>query len=359
MTPLSPEEERRTARQTLLIGRDAQQRLHDSHVLVVGAGGLGCPALQQLVAGGIGRITLIDDDVVDLTNIHRQILFGAEDVGRPKAEVAAARVRDLQPGVDIEARCERLTADNALALVGAADLVLDGSDTYATKYLVADACEMTSTPLVWGTVLRFHGDVALFHSGADTPDGRGVGLRDLLPSPPSDTATCETAGVLGATTSVVGGLMATAALGFLSKLDAPVGRVTSYDAFPPLFRTLTVGADPARPLVTHLPEAQEADAYAQWPAAVLDIREYEERLVVELTPPPGTRLVELPFSRIHDDAHVADALRELDAADVAVLCALGKKSAAFALRYEELANTCGTHLHNIDGGARVLGSYLN
>lgn len=243
-----------------------------------------------------------------------------------------------------------------------ADLVLDGSDTYATKYLVADACEMTSTPpLVWGTVLRFHGDVALFHSGADTPpDGRGVGLRDLLPPspPPSDTATCETAGVLGATTSVVGGLMATTALGgFLSELDAPVGRVTSYDAFPPLFRTLTVGADPARPLVTHLPEAQKTSAIARWPSAVLDIREYEERLLVELTPPPpGTRLVELPLSRIHDDAHVANALRELDADDVGVLCSLGKKSAAFALRYEELAHTCGARLHNIDGGARVLGS---
>lgn len=356
MTPLSPAEERRTARQTLLIGREAQQRLHNAHVLVVGAGGLGCPALQQLVAGGIGKLTLVDDDVVDLTNIHRQVLFDAANVGRPKAEVAAARVRDLQPGVQIDARRERLTSDNALDLVAVADLVLDGSDTYATKYLVADACEMTSTPLVWGTVLRFHGDVALFHSGAHTPDGRGVGLRDLLPSPPSDTATCETAGVLGATTSVVGGLMATTALGFLSELDAPVGRVTSYDAFPPQFRTLTVGADPARPLVTHLPEAQKTSAIAQWPAAVLDIREYEERLLVELTPPPGTRLVELPFSRIHDDAHVANALRELDADDVGVLCSLGKKSAAFALRYEKLANTCGARLHSIDGGARALGS---
>ncbi|NLZ59010.1 MAG: hypothetical protein GX898_12100, partial [Corynebacterium sp.] len=181
---------RRTARQLALPGwgMEQQERLHRSHVLVIGGGGLGCPAMQSLASAGIGHITVIDDDTVDITNIHRQILFGASDVGRPKVEVVAERLRDLQPDIAVTALRERLTVDNAVELVGGVDLVLDGSDSFATKYLVADAAEITGTPLVWGTVLRFRGDVCLF---AD-----GVGLRDLFPVQPTGDSIpdCATAG---------------------------------------------------------------------------------------------------------------------------------------------------------------------
>ncbi|MFG6303385.1 ThiF family adenylyltransferase [Corynebacterium hesseae] len=147
---LSETERARTARQRLLpgFGDAAQEQLHAAHVLIVGAGGLGCPAIQQLAAGGIGRITLIDSDSIDISNLHRQVLFGAGDVGKPKAEVAAARARELAPELTITALKERLDSSNVLDLCSEANLVLDGSDTFDTKYLVADACELTSTPVI-------------------------------------------------------------------------------------------------------------------------------------------------------------------------------------------------------------------
>lgn len=147
-------------------GIEQQQRLYNSHVLVIGAGGLGCPLMQSLASAGVGTITVFDDDTVDITNIHRQILFGADDVDKLKVEVAAERLKQLQPGITINALAKRLTTDNAVQLVGSVGLVLDGSDSFSTKYLVADAAEITGTPLVWATVLRFHGDLALSHSGA-------------------------------------------------------------------------------------------------------------------------------------------------------------------------------------------------
>src|SRR5690606_27695106 len=153
-------------------GVEQQERLYDAHVLVIGAGGLGCPAMQSLVSAGVGRITVIDDDTVDITNIHRQILFGASDVGRPKVEVAAQRLRELQPGIPVAALQERRPTANAVGLVGSADLVLGGSDSFAPQYRVADAAEIAGPPLVWGTVLRLRGDVCLFAGG--------VGLRDLF-----------------------------------------------------------------------------------------------------------------------------------------------------------------------------------
>ena len=158
---------RRIARHLALpgFGLEQQERLHNAHVLVIGAGGLGCPLMQSLASAGVGTITVIDDDTVDITNIHRQILFGADDVGKLKVEVAAQRLEELQPGITVNALAQRLNTDNAVELVGSVDLVLDGSDSFSTKYLVADAAEITGTPLIWATVLRFHGDLALFHSG--------------------------------------------------------------------------------------------------------------------------------------------------------------------------------------------------
>ena len=349
---LSKTERARTARQRLLLGFGdvAQERLHASHVLVVGAGGLGCPALQQLAAAGIGRITLIDSDTVDISNLHRQVLFGVGDVGKPKAEVAAARARGLAPELAITALEERLDSSNVLELCAAADLVLDGSDTFDTKYLVADACEITSTPLAWGTVLRYGGQAALWHSGPNCADGRGVGLRDLFPSPPTgESLECSTAGVLGATTSVIAGLMATAALATLGALPEHrdmVGRVTSYDALPGGFRSLRVGADPDRPLVTALssqptlpPELRDGHA------ALLDISEH---------PLLTAAAVSLPWHTVTDDDSVRHALSSCDSDLVYVACPSGGRSAGFVVRYADLAAELGIELRNLPGG---LGAY--
>lgn len=231
-----PEHElRRVARHLALpgFGIEEQQRLYNAHVLVIGAGGLGCPAMQSLASVGIGTITIIDDDTVDITNIHRQILFGADDVGKLKVEVAATRLEELQPGITVNAIPKRLSTANAVDLVGSVDLVLDGSDSFSTKYLVADAAEITGTALIWATVLRFHGDLALFHSG---PELRGVGLRDLFPQQPDANSVpdCATAGVLGATTATMGALMATHVVGYLTGLGTTEpGEMLSYDASRP------------------------------------------------------------------------------------------------------------------------------
>lgn len=372
MTSLPDAELRRVARHLSLpgFGLEQQERLHDAHVLIVGAGGLGCPVLQQLAAGGVGEVTLVDDDTVDLTNIHRQILFGAQDVGKPKVDVAAERAQALQPGMTVNALRTRLDTANAVELIAGVDLVLDGSDSFATKYLVADACEITGTPLVWGTVLRFHGDVAVWHSG----QGRdGVGLRDVFPHqlPADAVPDCATAGVLGVTTSVIGGLMSTAAIAWLTGLDRTVGRITSYDAIPAQMRSVQAVADPERRLVTVLadsydgapaPHEDQEDqedhatvltAVTDGEATLLDIRERHEVLLADF--PAELRPRRLPLSSISDAADVAEALRDVPTTHVVVACASGKRSANFVRDYA--AALPGLRLESLIGGLNALNSH--
>ncbi|WPF65341.1 MULTISPECIES: ThiF family adenylyltransferase [unclassified Corynebacterium] len=365
---MNKQELRRVARQLALpgFGMEQQERLHRSRVLVIGAGGLGCPLLQSLAGAGVGRLSIIDDDVVDLSNIHRQILFGASDEGKPKVEVAAARLRELQSGISVSALRTRLDVHNALDLVRAADLVIDGSDTFATKYLSADAAEVTGTPLLWGTVLRFAGQVALWHSGPGTPGG-GVGLRDLFPTQPGPdfTPDCATAGVLGATTAVVGNLMATEAIKYLSGLH-PVepGRMTSYNALNTTLRTVTVSADPARPRARELRDSYEeacalpapADNHAlleelrAGTATALDVREPHESLLADLPAPILPR--RLPLSTLDDaeEEKVRAALGALPTRRVVVYCASGRRSAEFVRNYSALAQKLGYDLLNLPGG---------
>ena len=361
---LPDNELRRIARQLNLpgFGMDQAQKLADARVLVVGAGGLGCPAMQSLAAVGVGKILLYDDDVVDLTNIHRQILFGAGDVGRRKVDAAAERLRQIQPGIEIDAVHARLTPDNILSALAGVDLVLDGSDTFATKYLVADAAEITGTPLIWGTVLRYAGQVALWHSGPGV-DG-GVSLRDFFPTQPAADSTpdCATAGVLGVTTSVVGNLMATEAIKHLTGLGESVpGRVYGYDALGTSLRSFTVRADPARLPVTELEDFYGAGACAAPPAPerdpevprllelvregrarALDVREPHEKLLADL--PSGADL-HLPVSEASPE-RVTALLADV-AVPVVVYCASGRRSAEFVSVHADLVST---ELLSLPGG---------
>lgn len=361
-----PEQElHRTARQLALpgFGLAQQERLHGAHVLVIGAGGLGCPAMQSLASAGVGTITVIDDDTVDLSNIHRQILFGASDVGRAKVTVAAERLHELQPGITVHALQERLTPANALDLIGRVDLVLDGSDSFTTKYLVADAAEITGTPLVWGTVLRFHGDVALFTSG---PEQRGVGLRDLFPTQPDADSVpdCATAGVLGATTAVIGALMATQAITYLADLPGvEPGRMLSYEALEASTRTFRIAADPARTPVRELQADYGAPACALDPEVpgllaalrsgtltALDIRESHEVLLADL--PADIPSVKLPLSAIESEQDVRRVLTP--GRRVLVYCASGRRSSDFIARYGSLGTEVGTALISLPGGVSGL-----
>ena len=231
------------------------RRLAAARVLVIGAGGLGTPAIQYLAAAGVGRLTVIDDDRVERTNLQRQVLHTEADVGRPKAESARDAVALRDPAIEVTTLVERLGPDNALALFRDHDLVLDGSDNFATRYLVNDAAELTGTPVVWGSIHRFAGQVSVFHPG------HGPMLRDLFPDiPDADSIeSCATGGVFGVLCGAVGSAMAAEALKLICGIGEPlVGRLARYDALSARWGELRFVADPDRPPVTDLADVAAA-----------------------------------------------------------------------------------------------------
>lgn len=243
----SEDQIRRYARHILLpeIGGVGQARLLASRVLVVGAGGLGSPALLYLAAAGVGTIGVIDDDVVDLSNLQRQIAHDTAALGRPKVESAAARIAALNPDVRVEPHRARLDASNALDLVSRYDLVLDGSDNFATRFLVADACHLAGRTLVSAAVLRFEGQLSTFKSHLGPPHPCYRCLHPA-PPPPGLVPTCAEAGVFGAVTGVLGALQATEALKELLGIGEGLsGRLLLWDALAAAFRTVRLKRDPA------------------------------------------------------------------------------------------------------------------
>ena len=365
---LPHDELKRTARQMNLpgFGPEQQEALYNARVLVIGAGGLGCPVMQTLAATGVGHITVWDDDHVDITNIHRQILFGAQDVGRRKVDVAAERLRALQPGIEVNTVFDRLTPDNFIGALDGIDLLIDGSDTFATKFLAADAAEITGTPLLWGSVLRYRGDIALWYSGPGAPEG-GVGMRDLYPTQPDADSVpdCATAGVLGVTTSVVGSLMSTEAVKFLAGIgEAEIGRLHMYDALTTTIRRFTVPRDPARPLARTLGVYTDAcamstdgqslyDDIRTGAAHALDIRELHERAIADLP----FASAHLPLSEVERNPEaVANALAEYaDGDEVVVYCAGGVRSDKFVGTYADQAQQLGISLKSLPGGVQRWG----
>lgn len=227
----------RYSRQLLLpgVGAAGQQKLLESKVLVVGAGGLGSPVLLYLAAAGVGTLGLVDDDTIDLSNLQRQVLYGTEQVGEAKTQVAAVRLGNLNPGICLETHETRLTAENANRLIVPYDLVLDGSDTLATRYLVSDTCVRLGKPFVYGALSPFEGQIALLRATPDAPCYRC--LYPELP-PESSVQNCAEAGVLGPLAGVIGSLMATEAMKFLLGLGENEARLTHYDALSGSFRTV-------------------------------------------------------------------------------------------------------------------------
>lgn len=229
---LSDQERARTARHAALIGIGpvGQRRLAAARVGVIGAGGLGSSVLLSLAAAGVGELVVIDDDTVDVSNLHRQIIHGMGDVGRPKLESAAESVAAVSPETTFTARSVRLDPDNAVELLRGCDVVIDGSDTFATRTAVAAACEALGTPLVWGTVQEFHAQITVFWSAP--PDGvEPVVLADLHdPAEVGEPPTCAMVGVLGALCIQVGALMATEAIKLIvGSGETLLGRVLLVD----------------------------------------------------------------------------------------------------------------------------------
>ena len=238
----SDAEVERYARHLVLreIGGPGQQKLKAARVLVVGAGGLGAPAALYLAAAGVGTLGLVDADTVSLSNLQRQVLFATADTGRPKVEAAAERLAALNPHLTVETHPVWLDAANARAVISRYDLVLDGTDDFATRFAVSDACLAEGKPLVSGALGRWTGQVGVFH-------GRPC-YRCLVPETPPDAETCALVGVVGALAGVIGSMMALEAVKVITGAGEPLsGRLLIHDALAAETRTVRIGADPACP----------------------------------------------------------------------------------------------------------------
>lgn len=363
---LSGDELRRYSRHLVLpeVGLEGQERLKRGSALLVGAGGLGSPLALYLAAAGVGRIGLVDFDAVDESNLQRQVLYGTGDLGASKVRAAAARLRDLNPHVEIIAHDERLAPRNALEIFRDYDVVADGADNFPTRYLVNDACVLLGKPNVFGSVFRFDGQVTVFDAA------HGPCYRCLYPEPPPPgvAPSCAEAGVLGVLPGVIGVLQATEVVKILLGLGSPlVGRLLLYDALGMNFREMKLRKDPACPACGERPTIlglrAEADACA--PAAAEDapgvpfgrmgprelaakLRAGEDVVVLDVREPYELEIAALPGVVLIPIDRLPERYGELDPSrETVCLCRTGIRSACAALF---LAEQGFARVHNLVGG---------
>ena len=346
---LSAEETRRYSRHLLLpeVGLEGQQRLKAARALCVGAGGLGSPAALYLAAAGVGTIGLVDFDTVDASNLQRQIIYGTPDVGRPKIEAAAERLRAINPNVAIEPHGARLTSGNALDILARYDVILDGSDNFATRYLVNDACVLLKKPNAYGSVFRFEGQASVFA----TPTGPCY--RCLYPEPPPAglIPSCAEAGVLGVLPGIIGTIQATEALKLILGIGEPlIGRFLIYDALRLRFRELKLARDPECPVCGTRPTIRELLDYdvvcgagegaegddqlfgARVPevtaTALKSMLERGEVFLLDVREPGEARICSIPGATLIPMGEVPRRLSELDPGRQTVVhCRSGVRSA--------------------------------
>jgi adenylyltransferase/sulfurtransferase len=353
------------------VGIEGQRKLKSARVLIVGAGGLGSPLALYLSAAGVGQLGLVDFDVVDVTNLQRQLLHGTRDVGRPKLASARERIADVNPHVHLATYDTRLTRENALEIVGDYDLVVDGTDNFATRYLVNDACVLLGKPNVYGSIFRFEGQASVFAT-ADGPCYRCL-FRE--PPPPGLVPSCAEGGVLGVLPGLVGTIQASEAIKVVLGIgDTLVGRLLLVDALRMQFRAVRLRRDPDCPACgTHaIGELQDYDAFCGvgQPAAaagdgaatsgVQDVTpaELAERLrrgddldLVDVREPHEWQIARLPGARLVPlgalDRDEPEALSSFDRArEVVVYCKGGTRSMKAARRLAGL----GYRVTNVVGG---------
>jgi len=375
---LTTEEKARYARHILLpdIGIEGQRRLKNAKVLVVGAGGLGSPALLYLAAAGVGTIGIVDDDTVDASNLQRQVIHGTPDVGRPKTESAAEAVARVNPLVEVVRHDLRLDSTNALGVIAGYDIVLDGTDNFPTRYLVNDACALLGKPHVWGSIYRFDGQVSVWFAG------HGPCYRCVFPEPPppDSVPSCATGGVLGVLCAAIGSVQVAETIKLIvGQGDPLVGRILVHDSLRQSWDTLRVRQNPACPLCGDQPTIHElvdyeafcgvstGDAAASAAAAgtaafgevsareladllgardrgeesfeLVDVRDAGERAVVAI---PGARAIHL------EEFRTGTALGKLpDGIPVVVLCKSGVRSAEAARLLSEAGRS---GVRNLRGG---------
>jgi len=354
---MTKEELHRYARHFVLpdFGREGQERLRQSKVLVVGAGGLGSPLLLYLAAAGVGHIGIVDDDEVDLSNLQRQVLYTTADIGRPKAEVAAERLRALNPHIKVSVYITRLNIDNVLELMQPYDIVADGTDNFPTRYLVNDACVLAGKVNVYASIFRFEGQVAVFN--LPQADGsRGVNYRDLFPEPPDPEAVpnCAEGGVLGVLPGIVGSLQASEVIKVATAIGEPLsGRLFMIDTLNFTTRTLKIPKNPELRIESlealadycAVPAAGlslSAKAYAAWRRQgkahfLLDVREPQEYDLHQM----GGYLIPL--------GSLAQKIDEIPRDQpVVVHCKSGARSASAIRQLQQLGPFKA--LYNLEGG---------
>ncbi|OZD09084.1 adenylyltransferase/sulfurtransferase MoeZ [Rhodococcus sp. 06-235-1A] len=340
---LTPEDVARYSRHLIIpsVGTDGQKRLRNARVLVVGAGGLGSPALLYLAAAGVGTLGIVEFDDVELSNLQRQIIHGRSDVGRSKADSAKDSILELNDGVEVALHRVRLDASNALELFRQYDLVLDGTDNFATRYLVNDAAALVGIPYVWGSIYRFEGQVSVFWDGA--PGGAGINYRDLYPEapPPGMVPSCAEGGVLGVLCASIGSIMVTETIKLITGIgETLLGRLMIYDALAMSYRTVGLTRDPHRTPITELidyeafcgvvpavestgeevsPVQLQAMLQSGNEVALIDVREPVEWDIVHID---GARLI--PKDRILSGAAMADLPQHVP---IVLYCKTGIRSA--------------------------------
>ncbi|MGH3321922.1 MAG: adenylyltransferase/sulfurtransferase MoeZ [Streptosporangiaceae bacterium] len=249
------------------VGMDGQKRLKNAKVLVIGAGGLGAPALMYLAAAGVGTLGVVDFDVVDESNLQRQVIHGQGDVGKPKVQSARESVREINPLIDFRAHEEQLDSSNALRIFADYDLIVDGTDNFPTRYLVNDACVLLGKPYVWGSIFRFDGQASVFWAE------HGPCYRCLYPEPPPPgmVPSCAEGGVLGVLCASVGSIQVNEAIKLIAGIGDPlVGRLMIYDALEMSYRQVKVKKDPECPICGKNPTITELIDYEAFCGVVSD-----------------------------------------------------------------------------------------
>jgi molybdopterin/thiamine biosynthesis adenylyltransferase/rhodanese-related sulfurtransferase len=343
------------------VGVTGQKRLKNAKVLVIGAGGLGSPALLYLAAAGVGTLGIVDFDVVDESNLQRQVIHGQSDVGKLKAASAQESIAEINPLVKVHLHTDRLDSSNALEIFEQYDLIVDGTDNFATRYLVNDAAVLLGKPYVWGSIFRFEGQVSVFWE--DAPNGKGLNYRDLYPEPPPPgmVPSCAEGGVLGVLCASIGSIMVTEAIKLITGIGDPLlGRLISYDALDMKYREVKIRKDPETPKITELIDyeafcgvvsdeaAQAASGSTITPAelkakfdngdnfALIDVREPHEYEIVNIK---GATLI--PKDRILS----GEALAELPQDKPIVLhCKSGARSAEALAALHAAGFKDATHL---------------
>ena len=340
-TGLSPEEVLRYSRHLILpeVGAAGQAKLKSARVLLVGAGGLGSPAALYLAAAGVGTLGVVDADRVDASNLQRQVLHGTSDVGRPKTESAADRLREINPHVEVERFSERLTSVNALDILRPFDVIVDGSDNFPTRYLVNDACVLLGKPDIYGAIFRFDGQASVFgwHGG---PCYRCL-FAD--PPPPDLVPSCAEAGVLGVLPGIIGSIQAAEAIKMILGIgESLAGRLLLFDALKLEFRELAIARDPECPVCGTRPTVKaliDYEAFCGMPGAgssatEVTVREFssergqgKRHLVVDVREPYEVAIAPFPEAVHISLGQLPGRLAELDAhLPVVTVCHHGQRS---------------------------------